>query len=104
MRSTDGSWERKFNLSQAEKFGKIVPLASSTQSMVSAVPLVRRLNEIMRDFDDDDYLLMLGDPSIMAAAAAIASARNGGRFKLLKWDRLMRDYIPVQIDISGKAL
>lgn len=109
-----GEMEAKFDLSKAEKYGELYPLLLPGQDMISTVPVVRTLREKLWDFTDDDYLLLLGDPALIAAAAAIAAERNDGRFKILKFDRgwdpvkgrtpALDDYIPVQIDISGKAL
>jgi hypothetical protein len=42
------------------------------------------MKRLLRDFTDDDFLLMIGDPAAMSIAAALASSYNGGKFKLLK--------------------
>lgn len=55
--------------------------------------------ESLKDFRDDDYLLAIGDPTIVAMSAIIASERNGGKLNLLKWDRARRAYRPVHIDV-----
>jgi len=109
-----GELERKFDLTKAEIFGDLDILLLPGQDLISSVPVVRQLREKLRNFNDNDYLLLLGDPALMAAVAAIAATRNEGRFKLLKYDRGWdpikgRDpkkggYIPVQVDISGKEL
>lgn len=105
VRSPDGrGFERKFDLTSAEQYGTLEVLIGSGQSAVSSVPVMRQLRERLAGFNDDDFLVMMGDPSIMAGAAMVASANNNGRVKLLKWDRRSARYIPVQLDISGKAL
>jgi hypothetical protein len=40
----------------------------------------------------------------MIAAGMVASHMNHGKVKILKWDRIMSDYIAVQFDLSGKAI
>ena len=52
-----------------------------------------------KNFSDDDYLLLVGDPSIIGACCAIASRYNNGRYKVLKWDRLERRYFPIEFNI-----
>ena len=105
VRESDGELRRKFNLEPAEtKYGPVRVLVPHGQSLVSSVPVVRQLNEQLRDFTADDYLLPLGDPAIMAAAAAIAARNTNGQLNVLKWDRRQGEYLNVQIDISGKAL
>ncbi len=53
----------------------------------------------LKDFNDEDYLLAIGDPTIVAMSAIFASEKNGGKLNLLKWDRARRAYRPVHIDI-----
>lgn len=105
VREADGSLRRKFDFSSAEeKYGPVKVLVPHGQSLVSSVPVVRQLIDQLRNFTAEDYLLPLGDPSIMAAAAAIAARNSNGRLNVLKWDRRMGVYLNVPLDISGKAL
>lgn len=104
VRESNGDLRRKFDLTEAEKYGDVRVLVPHGQSLVSSVPVVRQLNEQLRDFTSDDFLLPLGDPAIMAAAAAIASRNTNGRLNVLKWDRRAGTYLNVRIDLSGKAL
>ena len=104
VRLPDGTQQRKFDLSTAEQYGDVKVLLNGSQSVVSTVPVVRQLLEQLRTFNDDDYLLMIGDPSVMAMVSMIAYKYNGGRAKLLKWDRRQNKYLPIQIDVSGKQL
>ena len=103
-RAENGGMKSKFDLTPAAQYGEIDVLIPAGASLISSVPTVRILREKLRSFSDDDYLLPVGDPSIMMAAGAIAAENNGGRIKVLRWDRHQRCYIPIQIDISGKAL
>lgn len=105
VREANGDLRRKFDLSSAEaKYGAARVLVPHGQSLVSSVPVVRQLNEQLRDFTEDDYLLPLGDPAIMVAAAAIAARNTNGRLNVLKWDRRQGEYLCVQLDLSGRAL
>ncbi|WP_448506569.1 hypothetical protein [Immundisolibacter sp.] len=103
-RTIDGVMCSRFNLTPAVQYGKIQVLIPAGASLISSVPTVRTLREKLRNFCDDDYLLPIGDPSIMMAAGAIAAEFNHGRIKVLRWDRKQRCYIPIQIDTSGKPL
>lgn len=105
VREANGDLRRKFDLSSAEdKYGPVRVLVPHGQSLVSSVPVVRQLNEQLRSFTADDYLLPLGDPAIMAAAAAIAARNTNGRLNVLKWDRRQGEYLCVPLDLSGRAL
>ena len=56
-----------------------------------------------RDITDDDYLLLSGDPAVIALAGAVAARNNSGRFKMLKWDREQGKYFPLQADLNYKV-
>jgi hypothetical protein len=103
-RKVEGQWVSEFDITPALEFGKVEILMPPGYSFFSPVPVIRALRDKLKDFSDDDYLLPIGDPSIMVAAAMIAGEKNGGRVKLLKWDRFQQAYIPVQLDTTGKAV
>lgn len=104
VRGSDGVMERKFDFTTAEKFGTIRVLIPSGQSLFSSVPIVRQLKDMLRDFSERDFLLPLGDPSIMMAAGAIAASISNGRMTILKWDRRAGIYLAVPFDVTGREL
>ena len=91
------------NIRSAEKFGELkVILPDNKQIVLSSGPLTFKLIHELKDFNDKDYLLLMGDPAIIAVAGAVASDVNGGRFKVLKWDRDEKKYYDIEIDLRGK--
>lgn len=102
--SPDGGFQPQYNFKPAIKYGELRVLVPSGHSLLAPVPLIRNLKESLRDFSDEDYLLAVGDPSIIAAASIIAGQNNHGRVRVLKWDRILKDYIPVELDVSGRAI
>ncbi len=92
------------NVTPALKFGDIETiLPPNAQIIFSVVPAVRRIQRKLEKFTDEDYLVLIGDPSAIGIVCAIAAARNNGRFKLLKWDRREHVYIPIQVDLNKKG-
>ena len=92
------------NTRSAEKFGDLkVCLPDNRQMVLSSGPLTFKLKQELKDFNDKDYLLLIGDPAIIAVAGAIASENNNGRFKVLKWDRNEMKYYDIEIDLRGKS-
>ena len=90
------------NIRSAEKFGDLkVVLPDNRQIVLSSGPLTFKLKHELKDFNDNDYLLLMGDPAIIAVAGAVASDVNGGRFKILKWDRDEKKYYDIEIDLRG---
>jgi hypothetical protein len=92
------------NVLSAQEYGEIVLLFDSGQQiMFSPQPAIRKLRRKLKDFDDNDHLLMMGDPAAMGIACCIASDINRGRFKILKWDKLQKKYYSVGVDIYEKG-
>ena len=91
------------NVRSAEKFGDLkVVLPDNKQIVLSSGPLTFKLRHELKDFNDNDYLLLMGDPAIIALAGAVASDVNGGKFKVLKWDRDEKRYYDIEIDLRGR--
>ena len=91
------------NIRSAERFGDLkVVLPDNKQIVLSSGPLTFKLKHELKDFNDKDYLLLMGDPAIIAVAGAVVSEINGGRFKVLKWDRDEKKYYDIEIDLRGR--
>ena len=92
------------NVLGAAEYGEIVVLFDSGQQiMFSPQPAIRKLKRKLKDFDDGDYLLMMGDPAAMGIACCIAAEMNRGRFNILKWDKKQQRYYPVTINLNEKG-
>ena len=92
------------NILSAEKYGDLeLLLPEGSQLVLSTAPTVRRLKSKLKDFSDDDYLLLMGDPSAIGIACAVASSHNRGRFKCLKWDKREYKYYPVEVNLYEKG-
>jgi len=92
------------DLAPAMKFGEMkVLLPPYTQIAFSTAPTIRSLRHKLRNFTDEDYLLLAGDPVAIGLACSIAAMFNSGRYTALKWDRREHMYIPVKIDTTQKG-
>ena len=85
-------------MTPAAEWGQPIILLQTKQTLLDPEPTIDVLHEKLKDFSDDDYLVPIGDPVLMCAAAMVAALYNEGRVKMLKWDRLCKKYIPIQID------
>ena len=91
------------NISSAMDFGQIETiLPYNAQIAFSVVPTIKRIQRKLQNFTDEDYLLFIGDPTAISIIRAVAASKNNGRFKCLKWDKLERRYIPIQVDLFPK--
>ena len=91
------------NIRSAEKFGDLkVVLRDNKQIVLSSGPLTFKLRHELKDFNDKDYLLLMGDPAIIALAGSVAIDVNGGKFKVLNWYREEKKYYDIEIDLRGR--
>jgi len=92
------------NIVGAAKFGDMKALVEpNSQIMLSPAPTVRKMKNKLKDFNDEDYLLLMGDPAAIGIACALAADSNRGRLKLLKWDKQNKSYYPIQVDLYHKG-
>lgn len=92
-------WVPSINLDPAKQFGEIVVMLPPNANRLHINPLVTALREQMKDYAVEDYVVAVGDPSLIAAAACIAVKKTGGILRILKWDRQSSSYIPVEAAI-----
>ena len=91
------------NVLPAQKYGDLILMLPPGDIVLSAAPTVSRLRKKLKDFNDDDYILPMGDPIAIALAGEIASDINNGKVQFLKWDRQERLYYPVKSNIYGRT-
>lgn len=92
-------WVPTVNLSPAEQYGEVVIMLPPDAARLHVAPLVTAMRERMEDFTEQDYIVAVGDPSLIAAAAVIATHKAHGKLRILKWDRMRAQYIPVEMEL-----
>lgn len=91
------------NVLSASKYGELTYLLKEgAQVTLSAGFITNQLKMKLDKFNDNDYLLLIGDPVAIGIAVAIAAHWNKGRVAMLKWDKQEKMYYPVKIDIYQK--
>lgn len=92
-------WIPTVNLEPAKKFGELTIMLPPNANRLHTAPLVAALREQMAEYDEEDSIVAVGDPSLIAAAACIAVRKTGGSLRILKWDRMTSSYIPVEMQL-----
>ena len=90
------------DLTPAADWGEPVILLQSNQTLLNPAPTIATLHAKLATFGDSDYLVPIGDPILMCIAAIVAASHNKGKVKFLKWDRILKKYIPIQSSIQEK--
>ena len=94
----------KINIMGAQKYGDIkVLLREDSQIIFSPGPIVYNLRQKLKDFTQEDYLLLTGDPAIIGIACSVVSDITNGIYNLLKWDRQESTYYPIRINLYEKG-
>ena len=94
----------KINIMGASQFGQFKFLLPEFSQMIfSPGPLVFKLRQGLKNFTDDDHLLLTGDPALIGVACSIVSDITGGKYKLLKWDKQESKYYPISINLYEKG-
>ena len=94
----------KFNIMGASKYGDLITLLpENSQIIMSPWPLILKLRKLLKDFTEEDYLLLTGDPAIIGVACSIFSDITTGKFNFLKWDRQEKMYYPIKVNLYEKG-
>ena len=94
----------KINIIGAQKYGDFkFLLPEFSQIIFSPGPLIYKLRKGLKNFNENDHLLLTGDPAIIGVACSIVSDITNGKYNLLKWDKQERKYYPIAINLYEKG-
>jgi hypothetical protein len=94
----DGVLKPKFDFTPALEHGELSFLLSPNASPFNLPPVIEELHERLSDFNDEDFLLLVGSPVLLGLCVAIAADFNDGRVGMLQWSGAKRAYIPVRAE------
>lgn len=92
-------WVPAVEMRPAEKFGELVIMLPPNSARAGIAPCVDAMKELMKSFSAEDYLIGVGDPSLIGAASCIAVRHTGGLLRMLKWDRMAKDYFLAEVRV-----
>jgi hypothetical protein len=70
----------------------------------NTAPIIWRLRAALHSFGDDDFIVPLGNPAVIAMAVAVAAECNNGSVKILDWIRDETRYRVVTMDLNCQPL
>ncbi len=92
--------DEKKNIISAREFGDLkFILPEKTNLMWNPQEAVSKIKQELRYFNDNDHLLLIGDPAVIGICTAVAAEFNSGRVKFLKWDNREYKYYPVEVEL-----
>lgn len=94
----------KKNILPAREYGDIVVLHGQGQISLDTNLVEDTIDDMadkLTDYKQEDSLLLIGDPVLIAVAASIISHLTNGIYSVLKWDRQERTYIRITLDLGN---
>ena len=101
MRKRGGEFVPAFDLTPARKYGDLEYVLPYGVHATHPAMMLRTIRHALRNFKDEDYILMLGDPIACGVATCIAANNNRGRFRALRWDKIARAYDSIEVDLHN---
>ena len=99
-----GEGRPRINIIGAAEYGSLkFLLPELSQIIFSPGPLIFKLRKALKNYTNEDYLLLTGDPAIIGVACSIVSDITNGKYKLLKWDKQEKKYYPITINLYEKG-
>jgi hypothetical protein len=83
------------SIEKAARFGDLVYVLSPTAHPFTSETVVGEIHDKLSGFNDDDCLLLIGNPGLIAMASSIAAHYNHGRISYLYWSGSHNDYIKI---------
>lgn len=87
------------SLTEASVYGDLEVLHRGNKVGMDTANIVQRFKHALRNFNDDDFILLVGDPVLIGLATAVAMKSNRGKANVLKWNRETRSYLKVEIEV-----
>lgn len=84
----------------ALQYGDLVPVLTHSVG-IGAQAVLHEIRKKLKDFSDNDYLLLAGDPAAILLCGMVAGEHNLGRVKMLRYDRKQKRYIELSADLRS---
>ncbi len=92
-----GEMTRWMDFTKAMDYGTIVHLLPAGHLPLDPAPTVATLQRKLADFQETDYLIPVGDPTVIGWAIALAARVTQGKVRTLSWIPKQRGYVPTAV-------
>lgn len=84
---------------KAERWGEIEYILSPSANAFNPETVLGEIHDKLSGFNDNDHLLLIGNPALIGMVAAIASYYNDGNVKFLQWSGHHGEYTEIAVKI-----
>ena len=115
-----GAWRPVVNLKPALEFGNLIHMTDGKSGTLDVPQMVKDMTSALMGFhegwdgrpgnpdavafNDNDFLVLVGGPTAIGIAVALASEINDGRVKILAWDNKNFFYTIVPVDVLADPI
>lgn len=97
-RATNGVLTPKFDFTEAAQFGTLKEIVGEFEDILFTDRIASIVQSSLEEFTQDDYLLAVGDPTVIALCAGVIFRKHSS-VKMLKWDRQTRKYLMLELKL-----
>jgi len=91
-------YEPKYDLSSCEEYGKVSFILDPNTRTEDPDSVVRACADRMETFCEDDFVLLIGNP-VLIALVAIEASEHADVLTFLQWDGRKQSYTPITADL-----
>jgi len=92
--------DKKKNILSATEYGELTFILSEEDNIMYEPEIViSEIKDSLQNFNDDDYLLLIGDPVAIGVATHFALLSNKNSAKILKWDNREYKYYSIKLEV-----
>lgn len=95
------AWELTVDPTPAKPYGEIKYLLDHADvDELSLREVFAKLSDGLKSFTEDDYLVLVGNPTAIAMAGIITCDLTDGCVKILHWERTTTKYVEFTLDLD----
>lgn len=91
-----GEFRAMYDLTPARNFGDLETLFPSGPIPLDTDFVIEVMMQKLRNYTDNDYIMCIGDPTLISIATVCAAKINNFKVSLLRYSKKERFYIPTK--------
>lgn len=90
------------DMSDAKAYGRLRGVFGRPRKPYDTAGLLAKARRVLGEWEEGDYLLMVGDPTL-CAVCMVAASENTNVVNVLSWDREQFRYMPQRWDLAQRG-
>ena len=97
----EGQLVPKHNVSAARRFGDIKEILAPNAKPFMPELVIDNIYKALATFNNDDYILAIGNPILIGWSMTIAALMNDGKGRALQWNGKRREYVEIRYNLGN---